>query len=112
MIGADLQKQQALGARTTAELLHSDATKKPPGTPSTTHRVSFSLWFVAVGRAEWWWIGLWSVGVVCQGHIPKDCSDKAWDEGPFNLQSTEHCQALPYVPRAPLHPFSSALTSL
>ena len=34
MIGADLQKQQALGARTTAELLHSDATKNQQARPA------------------------------------------------------------------------------
>lgn len=34
VIGADLQKQQALGARTTAELLHSDATKNQQARPA------------------------------------------------------------------------------
>lgn len=34
VIGADLQKQQALGARPTAELLHSDATENQQARPA------------------------------------------------------------------------------
>lgn len=99
MINADLYRHKRQPSRTSEchKLGPQQSCSRRPDTaenramPSATHRV-LSLWLVAVGKAGRGQVGLCLNRVAHQGHIPKDGSDMAEDEGLLGLQSAGHFQ--------------------
>ena len=110
VIGADLQKQQALGARPTAELLHSDATENQQARPAPPIVCLFLcglwLWAEQSGGGLVYGVLRGYAGVTFRKTAQIRPGMKACS--PYSQRSAARlCLMSP-----PLHPCPSALTSL